>query len=47
MKSKSTNGSEIHRLKVFDHLDEAKFTRIYKTCEPLMRKLSYNIDTRK
>ena len=47
MKSKSTNGSEIHRLKVFDHLDEAKFTRIYKACEPLMKKLSYNIDTRK
>ena len=47
MKKEGTNGSELHRLKKFDHLDEAKFNRLYKVCLPIIKKLSYNIDTRK
>lgn len=47
MTKEGTNGSELHRLKRFDHLDEEKFNRLYKVCLPIIRKLSYNIDTRK
>lgn len=47
MTKEGTNGSELHRLKKFDHYDEEQFNRLYKICLPIIRKLSYNIDTRK
>ena len=47
MLSKGTNGSEIHRLKEFTHLDNEKFERLYKVCKPLVRSLSRNIDARR
>lgn len=47
MKTKGTNGSEVHRLKTFEHVDEKLFNRLWKTCQPLIRKLSRNIDLRK
>ena len=47
MGKEGTNGSELHRLKKFENLDEARFNRLYKKCLPLIKKLSYNIDTRK
>lgn len=47
MLSRGSNGSEIHRLKEFDHYDKDKFERLYKTCKPLIRNLSKNIDCRR
>lgn len=47
MKTKGTNGSEIHRLRTFENLDEKQFNRLYAVCKPIIRKLSYGIDTRK
>lgn len=47
MARESSNGSEIHRLKKFENLDENKFNRLYKACTPIIKKLSNNIDTRK
>lgn len=47
MAKEGSNGSELHRLKEFKNLDEAKFNRLYKVCLPIIRKLSTNIDTRK
>lgn len=47
MKKEGTNGSELHRLKKFENLDEDKFNRLYKICLPIIKKLSYNIDVRK
>lgn len=43
----STPGSEIHRLKVFDHVDDQRFRKIYKSCKPLIRRLSSEIDVRR
>lgn len=47
MLSKGTNGSEIHRLKEFDHYDKERFDKMYKICKPLIRKLASNIDPRR
>lgn len=47
MKTKGTNGSEIHRLGNFENVDEKQFNRLYQICQPIIKKLSYGIDTRK
>lgn len=47
MITNGTPGSEVHRLKTFEHVDEKKFNRLWKTCQPLMKKLSNNIDLRR
>lgn len=47
MGKEGSNGSELHRLKKFENLDEKRFDKLYKACLPIIRKLSYNIDTRK
>lgn len=47
MQSKGNNGSELHRLKEFTHIDNEKFERLYKLCRPLVRSLSRNIDPRR
>lgn len=43
----STNGSEIHRLREFDHYDKDLFERMYRICKPLIRKLSRGIDCKR
>lgn len=47
MVQQSTNGSEIHRLREFDHYDEALFNKMYGICRPLIKKLSRGIDCRR
>lgn len=42
-----TNGSEIHRLKEFQHVDEHLFNKMYKICKPLINKLARSIDCRR
>lgn len=43
----TNNGSEIHRLKEFDHYDRDKLEKLYKLCKPLIRNLSKSIDPRR
>lgn len=47
MKHQRTNGCEIHRIKEFDHYDEATFMKMYNSCKPLIRSLSKNVDSRR
>lgn len=47
MQSKGLNGSELHRLTEFTHYNKKEFERIYKKCQPLMRKLVKSIDHRR
>lgn len=47
MAVKGSNGSEIHRLKEFKSLDNARFERLYKLCRPLVRRLSKEVDARR
>ena len=47
MKTVGTNGSEIHRLTEFKNVDEKMFNRLYKVAKPIIRKLTFGIDTRK
>lgn len=47
MSVKSTNGSEIHRLKEFTHYNKDQFEKLYKMCKPLIKSLSRNIDSRR
>lgn len=42
-----TNGSEIHRLKEFQHVDNDLFNKMYKICKPLINKLARSIDSRR
>lgn len=42
-----TNGSELHRLKEFQHVDEHVFNKMYKICKPLINKLARSIDCRR
>ena len=37
---KGNNGSELHRLTELKPYDEDLFNRLYKTCKPLIRRLT-------
>lgn len=44
---KGNNGSELHRLTELKPYDEDLFNRLYKTCEPLIRRLTRGVDSRR
>ncbi len=41
------NGSEIHRLQVFNEYDPELFERLYKKCKPLIKSLVRQVDSRR
>ena len=47
MKTVGTNGSEIHRLTEFKSFDEKQFNRMYSVAKPIIRRLSFGINTKK
>lgn len=44
---KGNNGSELHRLTELKPYDEDLFNRLYKTCKPLIRRLTMGVDSRR
>lgn len=44
---KGNNGSELHRLTELKPYDQELFNRLYKTCKPLIRRLTKGIDCRR
>lgn len=44
---KGNNGSELHRLTELKPYDPELFNRLYKTCKPLIRKLTKGVDSRR
>ena len=44
---KGNNGSELHRLTELKPYDEDLFNRLYKTCKPLIRRLTRGVDSRR
>lgn len=44
---KGYNGSELHRLTELKPYDPELFNRLYKTCKPLIRKLTKGVDSRR
>lgn len=44
---KGNNGSELHRLTELKPYDPELFDRLYKTCKPLIRKLTKGVDFRR
>lgn len=44
---KGNNGSELHRLTELKPYDEDLFNRLYKTCKPLIRRLTMEVDSRR
>lgn len=44
---KGNNGSELHRLTELKPYDPEVFNRLYKTCKPLIRRLTKSIDSRR
>lgn len=43
----NSNGSELHRLRSMDGIDNNRFNRIYRKVKPLIKKLSNNVDSRR
>lgn len=44
---KGNNGSELHRLTELKPYDQDLFNRMYKTCKPLIRRLTKGVDSRR
>lgn len=44
---KGNNGSELHRLTELKPYDRDLFNRLYKTCKPLIRRLTKGVDSRR
>ena len=44
---KNTDGSELHRLRKMKPYDQDLFNRLYKTCRPLIKRLSRGVDARR
>lgn len=44
---KGNNGSELHRLTELKPYDQDLFNRMYKTCKPLIRRLTRGVDSRR
>lgn len=44
---KGNNGSELHRLTELKPYDPDLFNRMYKTCKPLIRRLTKGVDSRR
>lgn len=44
---KGNNGSELHRLTELKPYDQDLFDRMYKTCKPLIRRLTKGVDSRR
>lgn len=44
---KGNNGSELHRLTELKPYDRDLFNRMYKTCKPLIRRLTKGVDSRR
>lgn len=44
---KNLNGSELHRVQPFTGDDEDRFEKFYKTCKPLIKSLTRQIDARR
>lgn len=44
---KGNNGSELHRLTELKPYDQDLFNRMYKTCKPLIRRLTKEVDSRR
>lgn len=40
-------GSEIHRVGEFENIDDVRFNRYYKLCKPVIKNLSWGIDSRR